>query len=136
MVPAVARRLARGRARSPSGGTTSSTRPCVDVPAFAIDVHNVTNERFLEFVEAGGYRKSEWWSPEAFAWLRQEGIEHPRFWTRHQGSWQWRGMFDAFDLPPAWPVYVSQAEAAAYTRWKGGTPANRGRVPRAAFGEP
>jgi formylglycine-generating enzyme required for sulfatase activity len=28
-------------------------------------------------------------------------------------------MFEAIPLPPAWPVYVSQAEAAAYARWKG-----------------
>ncbi len=106
----------------------------VDVPAFAIDVHNVTNERFLDFVEAGGYKNAEWWSPAAFAWLQQEGIEHPRFWTRHQGSWQWRGMFDAFDLPPAWPVYVSQEEAAAYARWKGGRLPTEAEYHRAAFG--
>ena len=91
----------------------------VDVPAFEIDVHNVTNEQFMEFVDAGGYRQAEWWTPEAFAWVRQERIEHPRFWTRQNGSWQWHGMFDEIDLPPAWPVYVSQAEAAAYARWKG-----------------
>jgi iron(II)-dependent oxidoreductase len=34
------------------------------------------------------------------------------------GSWQWRGMFEAFPLPPDWPVYTSQAEAGAYARWK------------------
>ena len=28
-------------------------------------------------------------------------------------------MFDSEPLPPDWPVYVSQAEASAYARWKG-----------------
>jgi ergothioneine biosynthesis protein EgtB len=108
----------------------------VDVPAFAIDVHNVTNERFLDFVEAGGYRDPEWWSEEAFNWLRHEGIEHPRFWTRPNGTWRWRGMFDEFDLPAAWPVYVSQEEASAYARWKGARLPSEAEYHRAAFGQP
>ena len=54
----------------------------VDVPAFEIDVHNVTNEQFMEFVDAGGYEQPEWWTPAAFDWVRHEGIEHPRFWAR------------------------------------------------------
>ena len=108
----------------------------VDVPAFEIDVHDVTNEQFMAFVEAGGYAQPEWWSPEGFAWVRDEGMEHPRFWTRSNGRWQWRGMFDEIDLPPAWPVYVSQAEAAAYARWTGARLPTEAEYHRAAFGEP
>jgi gamma-glutamyl hercynylcysteine S-oxide synthase len=107
----------------------------VDVSAFAIDVHNVTNERFVDFVEGGGYRDPQWWSPGAFAWLRQEGIEYPRFWNRHGGTWRWRGMFEEFDLPAAWPVYVSQAEASAYARWRGARLPTEAEYHRAAFGE-
>jgi gamma-glutamyl hercynylcysteine S-oxide synthase len=108
----------------------------VDVPTFEIDVHNVTNERFLDFVDAGGYHEPEWWTPAAFAWVRQEGMEHPRFWTRRNGTWKWRGMFEEADLPPAWPVYVSQAEAAAYTRWKGARLPTEAEYHRAAFAQP
>jgi ergothioneine biosynthesis protein EgtB len=108
----------------------------VDVAAFEIDVHNVTNEQFMDFVNAGGYRQPDWWTPSAFAWVRHDGIEHPRFWTRHDGAWQWRAMFEAIDLPPAWPVYVSQAEAAAYARWKGARLATEAEYHRAAFGDP
>ena len=108
----------------------------VDVAAFEIDAHNVTNEQFMDFVNAGGYRQPELWTPSAFAWVRHEGIEHPRFWTRHDGAWQWRGMFEAIDLPPAWPVYVSQAEAAAYARWKGARLVTEAEYHRAAFGDP
>jgi gamma-glutamyl hercynylcysteine S-oxide synthase len=108
----------------------------VDVPAFEIDIHNVTNEEFVDFVDAGAYRQSEWWTPEAFAWVRQEGLEHPRFWVRQDGAWKWRGMFEEIDLPPAWPVYVSQAEAAAYARWKDTRLPTEAEYHRAAFGEP
>jgi ergothioneine biosynthesis protein EgtB len=108
----------------------------VDVPAFAIDVHNVTNERFIDFVDAGGYREPHWWTPEAYQWIQAEGIAHPRFWARRDGAWKWRGMFEEIDLPPAWPVYVSQAEAAAYARWKGARLMTEAEYHRAAFAEP
>ncbi len=124
---------APARVTVPSGCATLGARPgeipfgwdnefpgvIVDVPAFEIDVHNVTNEQFMDFVDAGGYRQSKWWTPASFAWVRDEGIEHPRFWARGNGAWKWRGMFEEIDLPRAWPAYVSQAEAAAYARWKG-----------------
>ena len=45
-------------------------------------------------------------------------------------------MFDEIDLPPAWPVYVSQAEAAAYTRWAGARLPTEAEYHRAAFAEP
>jgi ergothioneine biosynthesis protein EgtB len=108
----------------------------VDVPAFEIDVHNVKNEQFMQFVDAGGYRQPDWWTPEAFAWVRDESLEHPRFWMRVNDAWQWRGMFEGIPLPAAWPVYVSQAEAAAYARWKGARLPTEAEYHRAAFGEP
>jgi ergothioneine biosynthesis protein EgtB len=137
-------------ARVPAGRATLGMRPgdapfgwdnelpgfVVDVAAFEIDVHDVTNEQFLAFVDAGGYRRPELWTPAAFAWVRDEGIEHPRFWARRDGTWTWRGMFEEIDLPGAWPVYVSQAEAAAYARWKGARLPTEAEYHRAAFAEP
>ena len=56
----------------------------VDVPAFAIDQFQVTNEQYLEFVNAGGYttrrilgrRKSRLGLESAHQ------ISHPAFWRR------------------------------------------------------
>ena len=90
----------------PFGWDNETPGMVVDVPAFAIDVHDVTNEQFLDFVEAGGYRQDDWWTPEAFAWIQEARIEHPGFWTRRGGNWRWRAMFGEIDLPPAWPAYV------------------------------
>lgn len=106
------------------------------VGAFSIERHDVTNAAYLEFVEAGGYRNPEWWRPEDWAWRMREGIEHPSFWELHDGRWFWRGMFDLVPLPPAWPVYVSQAEAAAYARWQGGRLPSEAEFQRAAYGAP
>ena len=71
----------------------------VEVPPFSIQKHDITNARYREFVEAGA-------SP-------------PLFWERAGGRWYWRGMFELIPLPLSWPVYVSQAEAAAYAAWRG-----------------
>jgi len=90
-----------------------------DVAAFAIERHDVTNSRFLEFVEAGGYRDPCWWTEDDWQWLQQEGASHPLFWERCGDAWQWRGMFELFPLPLSWPVYVSHAEASAFARWRG-----------------
>ena len=135
-VPAGRATLGARPGEIPFGWDNEFTGEVVDVPAFEIDMHNVTNEQFMEFVEAGGYNQPDWWTPEGFDWIRHEGIDHPRFWARRNRSWKWRGMFDEIDLPPAWPVYVSQAEAAAYARWKGGRLPTEAEYHRAAFGAP
>jgi len=107
-----------------------------DVDAFAIQRHNVTNAAFLEFVEAGGYENERWWQPQDWAWLQQDRVRHPLFWEQQGGQWQWRGMFELVPLPLAWPVYVSQAEASAYARWRDARLPTEAEFQRAAFGSP
>jgi iron(II)-dependent oxidoreductase len=106
------------------------------VPSFAIERHDVTNERFLEFVEAGGYRDERWWTAEDWRWLHAEGVDHPLFWERGEGAWYWRGMFGLIRLPASWPVYVSLAEASAFARWRGARLPTEGEFQRAAYGSP
>ena len=108
----------------------------VDVPAFAVDVYDVTNGEFLEFVEAGGYQHAELWTAENWAWREREGLRHPSFWARHEGRWFWRALFDEIPLPLGWPVYVSHAEAEAFARWKGKRLPTEAEYHRAAFGTP
>ena len=103
----------------------------VSVAAFEIDTLNVTNGDFMEFVEAGGYGDRRCWRPEDWAWLEQDGVTHPSFWERHDGTWYWLAMFERVPIMPLarqsreaataaeWPVYVTWAEANAYARWRG-----------------
>lgn len=108
----------------------------VRVPAFAIGRHDVTNERFLEFVAAGGYRESRWWSDLDWQWIQAEGRTAPLFWEREGDQWFWRGMFARVPLPRAWPVYVSLAEASAFARWRGARLPTEAEFQRAAYGDP
>jgi ergothioneine biosynthesis protein EgtB len=107
-----------------------------EVAPFAIERHNVTNGAFLEFVEADGYATEQWWRPEDWAWVRRERVAHPLFWERDGGRWYWRGMFEFIPLPGAWPVYVSFAEATAYSKWRGLRLPTEAEFQRAAYGTP
>ena len=106
------------------------------VPGFSIDAHAVTNADWLEFVDAGGYRREELWSSDAWEWLRQSGNAHPAFWARKGETWLWRAQFEELPLPPAWPVYASHAEARAYALWRGRRLPTEAEYHRAAFGRP
>ena len=106
------------------------------VQAFAIERHNVTNAAFMEFIAAGGYQEPRFWRPDDWTWVQREGIGHPLFWERHAGGWTWRGMFEPIALPPAWPVFVSHAEAEAYARWRGARLPTEAEFQRAAYGTP
>jgi gamma-glutamyl hercynylcysteine S-oxide synthase len=152
-IPAGAAILGAERDRVTFGWDNEFEAHPVDVPAFDIDVQNVTNAEFLAFVEAGGYRDGSLWSPENWAWVQKEKLEHPAFWVRRAApaggprpergridtrveGWFWRGMFEEIPLPATWPVYVSQAEASAYARWKGRRLPTEAEYHRAAFGTP
>lgn len=138
-VPIPAGRATLGAERDgiPFGWDNEFPALAVDVPAFALDRHNVTNQAFLEFVEAGGYTDHRWWTETDRAWLRSAGVRHPPFWVRGEdGAWAWRGMFGTAPLPPAWPVWVTHAEAAAYARWKGARLPTEAEFHRAAYGAP
>jgi hypothetical protein len=85
----------------------------VDVPAFAINQHKVTNGEYLEFVRAGA--------------------SAPHFWTCHDGEWFYHGMFQDIPLPLDWPVYVTHDQARAYARWKGKSLPTEAQFHRAAY---
>jgi ergothioneine biosynthesis protein EgtB len=135
-VPAGRATVGANRADIAFGWDNEFEAVTLDVPAFEIDRYNVTNASFLAFVDAGGYRDARWWTPDAFEWLRAEGIVHPQFWSSHDGQWWWRGMFREFPLPTSWPVYVSQSEASAFARWTGRRLPTEAEFCRAAYGTP
>jgi ergothioneine biosynthesis protein EgtB len=106
------------------------------VPGFAIDQYKVSNGEYLDFVNAGGYEKRELWAESDWAWKTREGISQPVFWKREGNGWKYRTMLREIPLPLDWPVYVSQAEASAYTRWAGKRLPTEAQWHRAAYGTP
>jgi ergothioneine biosynthesis protein EgtB len=143
-IPAGGATLGADRDRIAFGWDNEFDEHRVEVPAFDMDVNNVTNAEFMEFVEAGGYRARELWSRDHWTWLQEEGLTHPNFWSTRTSSsarsghaeWFWCGMFEDIPLPLDWPVYVSQAEANAYARWRNRRLPTEAEFHRAAYGTP
>jgi len=115
----------------------------VSVPRFSIGAYPVTNGEYLEFVRSGGYEEKAHWSAEDRQWIASQGISHPLFWkpssnhsAANHNNWEYRGMFTQIPLPLDGPVYVSHAEASAYTRWAKRALPNEAQWHRAAYGTP
>ncbi len=89
--------------------------------AFDIDSHPLTWQRYLPFVEQGGYTQRQWWSIEGWQWLAQHGLQAPRH-TLRQGADHWKqqrfGQWQPLD-PQATAVHLSLYEAQAWCSWAG-----------------
>jgi iron(II)-dependent oxidoreductase len=88
----------------------------VDVRAFGIDAHDVTNGDYLAFVREGG-------TP-------------PPFWIERDGGWSLRCVYGEISLPLSWPVYASHDDAEAFVAWSGARLPSEAEYHRAAFGTP
>lgn len=110
----------------------------VDVPSFSIDNHKITNRQYLDFIEAGGYERREFWTDADWQWKTSNHIDCPVFWKRAESgrnyrTWNYQNMFREIPLPMDWPVYVSHAEASAYARWAGKSLPTEPQWHRAAY---
>ncbi|MEO6325007.1 MAG: SUMF1/EgtB/PvdO family nonheme iron enzyme [Thermoanaerobaculia bacterium] len=140
-IPAGTATLGANRERVSFGWDNEFPENRVFVPAFRIDRFDVTNRDYLAFVEAGGYQDASLFTAQDWDFIHDEGITHPLLWERTSSGngapvFMWRGMYDAIPLPPAWPVWVSGAEAAAFARWKGRRLPTEAEFHRAAYGTP
>ncbi len=106
----------------------------VEVPAFAIDAYNVTNEDFLRFVRDGGYDRRSLWTDSGWEWITSQEHRYPSFWIPNGNSWRYRTMFAEISQPLDWPAYVSHDEASAYARWAGKELPSEAEWHRAAYG--
>ncbi|MGX2039931.1 ergothioneine biosynthesis protein EgtB [Methylocaldum sp. MU1018] len=80
----------------------------------------VTNGEYLEFIEAGGYRRAELWLSDGWAAVGRRGWQAPLYWEIVDG--EWRLMTLSGMCPIDWnePVcHVSFYEADAYARFRG-----------------
>src|SRR5262249_5476838 len=91
----------------------------VEIAPFRIARAPVTNAEFAAFVEAGGYRRREFWDETGWTWRERAGAERPRYWVeKGSDAWVWRRYDRPEALPPRAPViFVNWHEAQAWCRW-------------------
>lgn len=90
----------------------------VEVTDFKASKYLVSNQEFLTFVEAGGYRHKQFWCQEGQAWLQFSKAEMPRFWRDENGQYLQRNLCREIPLPLDWPVEVNYLEAKAFCQWR------------------
>lgn len=88
------------------------------VAPFTIDSTLVSNEQFMEFIEAGGYQRPQYWNKDGRTWLLQQERSAPKGWVRDGGSWSRERSGRRTELVLRQPVrHICLHEARAYCAW-------------------
>jgi ergothioneine biosynthesis protein EgtB len=88
------------------------------VPEFSLASRPVTNGEYVEFIEDGGYTRSEFWLSLGWMTVNEQRWQAPVYWTRRDGAW-WHFTLSGFrSVDKSEPVtHVSYFEADAYANW-------------------
>ena len=80
----------------------------------------VSNEEYLEFIEAGGYKDFNLWHADGWEWVTQNKIQAPMYWHSIDGNWHYYTLngLRPIDLDAA-VCHLSYYEAFAFAQWKG-----------------
>ncbi|MBA3563543.1 MAG: ergothioneine biosynthesis protein EgtB [Gammaproteobacteria bacterium] len=84
----------------------------------ALGARLVTNAEYREFVDDGGYRRTDLWLSDGWAAVQREGWDRPLYWSEDLAQEFTLGGLR--ELVPDAPVaHVSYYEADAFARWAG-----------------
>lgn len=103
-----------------------------DVDSFKASKYLVSNQEFLEFVEADGYATEKYWTTEGWHWASFRKAAHPVFWVKDGDTYQYRSMLRVVDMPWNWPAEINYLEAKAFCNWKSEVSGQHVRMPTEA----
>ena len=103
-----------------------------EVASFKASKYLVSNQEFLEFVEAGGYETESYWTTEGWNWIDFSKAKHPVYWIKNGDNYQLRTMLEVIDMPWAWPAEINYLESKAFCNWKSAQTKTHVRMPTEA----
>jgi len=87
---------------------------------FSIASRPVTNGEYLQFIEADGYRRPEFWLSLGWTTVGEQRWQAPLYWEKRDGEWYHFTLAGLRRVEPAEPVtHISYFEADAYAKWAG-----------------
>jgi ergothioneine biosynthesis protein EgtB len=87
---------------------------------FSISSSLVTNRKYLEFLNDGGYKNFAYWHAEGWDWVKTNQVMAPMYWHFIDGVWHtytFEGL-QVLDLNAA-VTHISYYEAYAFAEWSG-----------------
>ena len=92
----------------------------VHLNPYEISDRLITCGEWLEFLEDGGYCRSEFWMAEGWALVAEQELAAPMYWRAENTEWKVFGLAGKQPLNPHQPVSnISWFEADAFARWSG-----------------
>ena len=90
------------------------------IEPFELSTHLVTNQEYLEFIEAGNYEDPRHWLSDGWDWLQKEAIQFPLYWLKNELGYSIMTLHGLAPLYLSEPVsHISYYEAQAFAKWKG-----------------
>ena len=88
--------------------------------AYEISNKLVTNQEYIDFITAGGYKKFDLWHAEGWDWVNTNLINAPLYWHHIDGEWHYYSLNGLQKVDLSAPVtHISYYEAFAFAQWKG-----------------
>ncbi|MEM7027511.1 MAG: ergothioneine biosynthesis protein EgtB [Pseudomonadota bacterium] len=79
----------------------------------------ITNAEYLDFIEAGGYEKAQYWLSKGYDFIRENKINAPLYWLKEDNQWFEYTLHGLMPLNLDMPVcHISYFEAHAFANWQ------------------
>ena len=87
---------------------------------YKIDVFPITNSKYLQFMEDGGYNDFRYWLSDGWDKVQNDKWNAPMYWEKVDNVWMTNDFLGKREINPNEPVcHVSFYEANAYSKWAG-----------------